>query len=127
MRKLLIGLALSVMATAAQAQWMVVGENTVGDKFYVDPTTKTRKGNIVRMWELADYAKPKVLQGKAYYSDRSYEQYDCEERTRQTLQSSVYAGKMATGEVVFSDNKPGNKFFSPPGTSGETILNFACK
>ncbi len=68
MRKLMIGLALSVMATAAQAQWVLVVQSTNGDKLYSDPTTKRRTGNFVRIWQMYEYAKPDAFNGKAYYS-----------------------------------------------------------
>jgi len=129
MRKLLIGLALSVMATAAQAQvqWVFVTENSRGDKFYADLSTKRRTGNVVRMWEVTDLAKPDVIKGKASYSDRAYTQNDCAERSRQILQIALFSGKMASGDLVASENQPSDKNFVAPGTVGETILNFACK
>jgi hypothetical protein len=127
MRKLLIGLVLSVMAVSAQAQWVFVSENENGTKFYADPATKRRTGKVVRIWEITEYSKPRVVKGKAYYSDRAYEQYDCAERTSQTLQITGFSGKMASGESVGSDAQPGNKTFVAPGTSVETMLNFACK
>jgi hypothetical protein len=123
MRKLLIGLALSVMAASAQAQWVFVAEGVSGNKVYADPATKSRNGHVVRIWELNDYAKSN---GKAQ-SDRSFMEINCAERTRQTLQVAMFARKMATGELVGSINKPVNKQFVPPGTISEAMLNFACK
>ncbi len=127
MRKLLIGLALSVMATAAHAEWVLVSTSADGNKTYAESTTKKRTGNMVRMWEILDYAKPTVFKGKAYQSDRDFVQYDCVESTVQNLQLVLFAGKMATGEIVGSENTPGNKSFVAPGTVGNTMLNFACK
>ena len=126
MRKLLIGLALSVMATAAQAQWVLVYE-TEGAKSYADPTTKRRTGNIVRVWELTDYINPDFFNGKAYYSDRAYVQNDCAERSRQVLEITGFTGRMASGDSVGSDSQPGKKRFVAPRTNGEEMLNFACK
>ncbi len=128
MRKLVIGLALSVTATAASAQWVFVAENSDGEKFYADPSTKTRKGNIVRMWEMQDYPKPKALgwRDKAH-SARFYEQYDCAERTSQTLQTHGFAGRALTGAQVGTVSQPSDKYFTPPNTPAEVILNFACK
>ena len=100
MRKLFLGLALSLMATAASAQWVLVGGSNVGDKYYGDPSTKRRTGNVVRMWEVSDYLKPSALDGKLVYSQRLYRQYDCAERTAQILQVSSFAGQMAAGEAL---------------------------
>ncbi len=127
MRKLLIGLALSLAAASAQAQWVLVTKSDQGDAYYVDPTTKTRKGNIVRIWGLQDYLKPEVVLGKAIYSDRVYRQYDCAERTSQTLQSNGFLGQMGSGDVVASRNQPGDIIFVAPRTVFDSLLNFACK
>ena len=127
MRILLIGLTLSVVATAAQAQWVLVTVGDNGDKFYADPTTKSRSGNVVRIWALQDYLKPDVIFGKLSYSDQVYLRFDCVERTRQILQENAFVGRMGTGESLGSSAKPGNKSFVAPGTAGNTMLNFACK
>ncbi len=128
MRELLIGLVLSVMATAANAGWVFVTElDDVADeiKYYANPTTKRRIGNIVRIWEITDYVKPQVLNGKSYFSTRTYEQYDCAERTQQTLQLTLFSEKMATG--LASDAKPAPKEFVEPESVGEALFDFACK
>ncbi len=127
MKRLLIGLVLSVMATAASAQWVLVHSGSNGDKFYADPTTKRRTGSVVRIWELQDYTKPEVFNGKVYYSYRSYGQYDCAEMTHQSLQGNSFAGKMGSGEVVSSSSKPTNKSFIAPGTVAESLIDLACK
>jgi hypothetical protein len=132
MRKLLIGLALSLVATvaAAQAQWVfVVTLAKSGDKFYADPTTKRRTGNVVRIWEIHDFVNPDVSHDgkKAYYSIRSYVQYDCSERTRLYLEVTGFSGKMASGGAVGSDSQMGRKSFVAPGSSGERLFNFACQ
>jgi hypothetical protein len=126
MRKLLIGLALSVMATAAQAQWVLVAEGKDGDKFYADPTTKRRTGNVVRIWQVSDFLKPSALNGKLIYSQRLYRQYDCVERTSQILQVNSFLGQMASGESLGADNTPDRKIFVPPRSIGEAMLDFVC-
>ncbi len=127
MRKLLIGLALSLFATVASAEWVLVTELDTGEKFYSDPTTKKRTGDIVRIWELQDYPKPVVLDGKPVYSMRLYYQYDCAERTTQILQNTTFAGKMATGDSFATSTQPGTKTFISPRTVSDTLINFACK
>jgi hypothetical protein len=129
MRKLLIGLVLSLVATVtlAQPQWVLVVTATDGDKTYADPSTKKRTGNVVRIWELRDSKNPVVVGGKALYSDRGYFQYDCSEGTRQYLQSAGFSGQMGTGELVGSDNRPSEKLFVAPGSVSEVLLNHACK
>jgi hypothetical protein len=127
MRKLLIGLALSVMATAVQAQWVFVGTAPNGNKWYADPTTKSRTGNVVRIWEIVDHVEPKLFDGQTYRSERALMQMDCFERTRQILKSEGFSGKMATGKWVGSNNKPSRTNVVPSDTFGWKMLNFACK
>jgi hypothetical protein len=129
MKRLLIGLALSLVATVtlAQPQWVLVVTATDGDKTYADPSTKRRTGNVVRIWELKDLKKPNVIDGKTHYSDRTYYQYDCSEGTRQYLQSAGFSGKMGTGELIGSTSEPSKKLFVAPGTVAEVLLNHACK
>jgi hypothetical protein len=127
MRKLLIGLALSVLASAAQAQWVLVAENDIGTKFYVDPETKRRTANVVRIWTLQDYTKPLPFGDKEALSSRLYSEYDCSERTRHVLQLAALSGRMATGETLLSVNQPNAKEFVAPGTVTDILLNHACK
>ena len=127
MKKLLIGLALSLVATAASAQWVFVTGNDLGSKFYADPATKRRTGNVVRMWFLYDHAKPSAWNGKVFSSSRTYFQYDCVEKTSQALQSALFSGNMLVGEIVDADNMPRDKSYVAPGTAGKIMLDFACK
>ncbi len=127
MRKLLMGLALSLVVTTASAEWVLVSTTSSGDKTYSDPMTKKRMGNMVRVWEINDYVAAEVFKGKAYQSDRAYVQYDCVESTVQHLQIALFAGKMATGELIESENKPGDKSFVAPGTVANLTLEFACR
>ncbi len=127
MKRLLIGLALSLLTAAAHSQWVFVTENENEAKVYADPSTKRRTGSVVRLWELASYGRPNVIEGTAYYSDRAYVQYDCAERTRQILQITGFAGKMASGDQVGSDNQPRRKSFIEPGSVGVSMINYACK
>ena len=127
MKKILMGLVLTVMATAANAEWVLVSEGANGNKTYSDPATKKRTGDVVRMWGITDYAKPEFADGKSFQSTRYYSQNDCAERTSQALQLTAFVGRMGTGERHGGFNTPGNKSYVEPGTVAEKMLNFACK
>ena len=126
MRTLLIGLVLSLIATASQAQWVLARENKAS-KIYTDPSTKRRTDNVVRMWVLYDYEDPQLWKDKTYHSHRAYLQFDCAERTRQILQASLFAGKMASGEVLGSKDEPDRQKFVAPETSFNDMLKIACQ
>ena len=54
MKRLLLGLMLLMTAGAASAEWTQSGDT---DPFihYVDRATIRRNGNLVKMWDLADF------------------------------------------------------------------------
>lgn len=114
------------MAATASAQWMLVDEGKNGDKFYADPTTKKRAGNVVRIWEMQDYLKPEIAVGKLSYSTVVYREYDCASKMVQTLQGTEFSGQMATGESLVTHTRSANKSFVPPRTVAYTMLNYAC-
>lgn len=127
MRKLLIGLALSVMATAASANWVLVANGNNGDNYYADPTTKKRTGNIVRIWVMQDYLKPEISSGKLSFSSVVYLEYDCINSKIKNLQGTEFLGQMATGEVLGTHKPTANEKFVPPGSVANIIFNYACK
>jgi len=126
MKRPILTTILSLACFAAYAEWVQIA-GTANLKIYVDSATLTHTGNLVRMWELHDFVKPRVAGGKPYYSARFYYEHDCIEKASRVLQISGFAGQMASGELVISDNKPGNMSFVEPRTTGATVLNFACK
>ncbi len=126
MKRLLIGLTLSLTATAASAGWVLIGTLN-GNSFYADPLTITRTGNIVRMYGMDDLAKPSVITGKASYSAGYNTQYDCAGKTIQILQIALFSGQMLTGEVLLSGTQNSDKVNVVSGTMHEAMLNFACR
>jgi len=128
MKRLLATTLLSLACFAAHAEWVLVSESLNREfKFYADPTTKKRTGNVVRVWQLHDYAKPHVVNIKPYYSDKIYMRYDCVEKTSQTLQIHSFVGRMGSGEMEGAANKPGDELSVPPNSITEQLLNFVCK
>jgi hypothetical protein len=43
------------------------------------------------------------------------------------LQFHGFAGQTLTGEQVVSVSQPSDKYFTPPNTPAELLLNIACK
>ena len=130
MKRLLTTIVLFLVCCAANAEWRFVSTDDTGDKYYADPATKKRTGNIVRIWTLVDYVKkPLVSHGIAAHSIRGYMQFDCNERSSLLLDMTAFNGNMGKGEIVLSGPMPADraKEFVAPGTNGNTMLNFACK
>ena len=107
-------------------EWVLIGTAS-GDKHYADPSTKSRTENVVSMWLLQDYAKPIPINGRASYSSRTYEQYDCAEKTRRPLQVSFFSGQMLAGETLLLFSQTSDKVFIAPDTIDQAMLNFACE
>ena len=70
LKRLLLGLMLLMIATAASAEWTIAGGNATADS-YVDRATIRRNGNFVKMWNLMDYKTvKKSVAGKSYLSEK---------------------------------------------------------
>jgi hypothetical protein len=56
---LILALILSVMFSSPSfADWKKVGENVIGDTFYVDFDRMRKHGGFVYFWYLTDYLEP---------------------------------------------------------------------
>ena len=128
MKRLLLGLMLLMIATAASAEWTIAGGNATADS-YVDRATIRRNGNFVKMWNLMDYKTvKKSVAGKSYLSSKVQREYaDCKEETTRLLALALYAGKMGTEGVVLWDSEASIKWSPmPPESPGEVLLEIAC-
>ena len=126
MKRLLMGLMLLMTATAASAEWILVGDN---DEFiqYVDRTTIRRNGNLVKIWGLRDFKTvQKAADGQSYLSSKTQEEYDCKEEKVRMLAFTVYDGKMGNGKVVESVYDATRWIPIAPESIGEAKWKKAC-
>ena len=128
MKKLLMGLMLLVTAGAAGAEWTAAGGT--GELIqYVDRATIRKSGNLVKMWDLADYktVQTSPSTGVSYFSDKGQREYDCKEEKRRLLAFTWFDGKMGSGKVVHNTSETSMKW-SPlqPGSIGEALWKIAC-
>ena len=125
MKRLLLGLMLLVTATAASAEWTVAGET---DNFiqYVDRATIRRNGNYVKMWDLLDYERVKVIGGKSDLSQRTQKEYDCKEEKKRILALTSFSGQMGNGTINYDDSNTGKWSPVAPGTVNEILWKIAC-
>jgi hypothetical protein len=121
-------MVLVTLSTSAVAEWIYVGENTTaGVTVYADPATIRRSGHIVRMWDLFDH-KTEVVEGdNRFLSQKGQQEYDCKEERTRPIYFISYAGNMANGKVVYTnDASPAKWRPVSPGTLSEAIWKFAC-
>ena len=127
MNKLLLTLMLALVSTSAMAEWTWAVEDAgVGITVYVDRTSISKTGNIVKILSLTDF---KTVQGKAksrFSSQKEQDEYDCKDGKIRILTSSKYSKNMGAGEVVFSDSVPSKWMPVAPGSANEVLWEIAC-
>ena len=109
-RQLLLWATIALLPMAnASAEWTGIGEGgaSVPSEFsaYVDFDTTALKDKIGSVWTLNDFKKPKAVSGQSISSTKVHFEYMCDQNKRRMLEFSWYAGKMGSGEVVFTKNE----------------------
>ena len=125
MKQLLLGLMLLVVSGTASAAWTVADENA-NNTLYVDRSTIRRSGNFVKMWNLFDYKKAKVIRGDSNLSARTQDEYDCAVEKLRQLAFTTFSGQMGSGAVNYTDSDTGKWEPVAPGSMGETMWKIAC-
>ena len=137
MKKLLILALATVMTQQAMAvNWVWIGENTAGDKFYIDSDsiqadTLVNGTPVMTAWTQIE---PKQAQdlggGKKFWTAKNFEYFDCRARKSALEYGATYDKR---GRAVWSGNIPSFSRYSSvnwrrvaPDSTGETILNFVC-
>jgi len=125
MNRLLLGLMFLLTATAARAEWTMIGD---GDNFilYVDTGTIRRNGDFVKMWSLVDLKTEEVVEGDSHLSRLVQDEYDCKEEMTRILAMSVFSGNMRSGRTVYTKSVIGKWRPVSPGSVGEGSYKIAC-
>lgn len=113
-----------IFSSTSFAEWTEVGQNEVGDTYYVDLKRIRKHDGFVYVWRLADYFKP------TQYGDLSaklYLQVDCKLFGMKVLSASFHKQPMGGGIPEFV-NSPENRGwdFPPPNSAGEAVLKYTC-
>jgi hypothetical protein len=119
----LLAFALLLAALPAHADLVKVFENIRGTTVHVDTSTLTPNGDKRRVIEIQNYREPGP---RGLLSMRLLKEYDCKNETAQIIAYTMYAGRMATGEMVGRVETPGElqKLTQNPGGTGG--FRFAC-
>lgn len=121
--KKFVALALLLAAHAAQAEWLVLGEQN-GASFYVDLQTVTGTGDTRQAWELLDMPEPDV---DGVRSLRFKMEYDCKGTRSRGLEMIAFADRMAAGkELSRLGADPEGWEDVEPGTMFDMRLRAAC-
>ena len=127
MKLTLLALLLLTVTSTARAEWVLYGHN---EKFgvYTDPATIHRSGELVKMWNMFEFKIAQVVaDGKAYWSAKTYNEYDCKDEHTRSLFFSWHSGKRGGGATVYShDGPPSNWRPISPRSVDETLWKIAC-
>ncbi|MES1982369.1 MAG: surface-adhesin E family protein [Pseudomonadota bacterium] len=118
----------SLAATNAQADnWVKIVGNQ--DQIAISMNTDSihTSGGIVEGWELFNFEKPDLFQGKAAYSVKYFYYRNCSDRTAALAHGLFYGRRNGEGAVI-SDNLASEVFYMDviPGTVGDKTLDFVC-
>lgn len=107
------------------ADWAFVAASEYVGRFYIDPHTIQKNGDIRRAQQLNSWNEP-LSDGS--HSMRYLMEYDCNELQDRSLEASVHSGPMGNGLLIRSFPFDAKSKFSrvKPGSVGLTILNYVC-
>ena len=113
----------------AYAEWVEIGISTSSVPFtvYVDPDTRRRKGNLVKMWMLFDHPTAQTSgTRKPFSSSKIQSQFDCEEERSRFLAWTNFSGHMGKGDVVISNSNETKWNPVQPESLDEVLWRLAC-
>lgn len=123
LKPLLALCTLLAISPIARAELVKVFENIRGTTVHVDTGTLTANGNKRRVNEVQDYREPGP---RGLLSMRLLKEYDCKNETAQIISYTMYAGHMASGDMIGRVETPGDvqKLTQNPGGTGG--FRYAC-
>ena len=122
-------IALWLLATAsggASAAWSLLGTTEGGADLYIDRATSSKSGHLVKVWVMEDYKGPRTFSGKTFQSAKLQHEYDCKDRQRRTVQSTLHSAQKGNGTVVHTGSTPTAWRPITPDTVAETMWKVAC-
>lgn len=107
-------------ATAAPANWTLVGTNTSGSTYEVDSNSVQRSGTTVTFWLRTKYGAGSVQEGQAdgYVALRKA---DCSDRSYADTQTNY----MKDGKV-FNTSGQEEKRYASPGSIAAAVIDKVC-
>lgn len=116
---------LILFCSAARADWQKIGENDA-ETAYVN-SIEPHGTHLVRMWGLFDLKTPGAFGDLTYSSMKIRREYRCKDKASRVIFMAAYAGKMAAGEMIYSNNMHYKWMAIQPDSAEEALWNVACK
>ncbi len=119
---------LMLTCLVSRAEWEVTSVASE-QVIYHDKQTKKSKGNIVRMWTMADFPEVRSEDFGNFLSMKTLDAFDCTEKTHALVRAIFYSEKLGTGSVVHSvqiKDKDLEWLEIKPATVAEDELAIAC-
>lgn len=86
---------------ATNSEWEPIGGSEV-NSWYISMRSMQSTEVGMKAWILQDYKKPEVLRGKASYSRKFLDEYDCSKKMRRPLFLVSYSEPMGKGVALSS-------------------------
>ena len=128
MKRIFAIVLLSFAYSSAAAEWVPL-DQTVKGKVYVDPKTKKRDGDMVRLWTLFDYIQGQgmMFNGVLVQSVKDQKQFDCKNDTFRMISFVGHPGAMGGDVALLSKDTPNAVWQSVvPETINQIIFDYAC-
>lgn len=126
MKRILIAVVMLVISSTAMAEWKTVVEDAQGNIVYVDPGTKKRNGDIVRIGVLTNYAKAQLNNDIIFLSHKEFTEFDCKKDRLKQLHQTVYDGRNASGKVVADIAAASDWLEVEPGWMAWYLMRYVC-
>lgn len=128
MKKIFIILTLSLISISALAGWTEFGGSSADGsvKTYYDRVSTRNKDQVIRVWQIKDYAKPQTVDNKTYLSVKSLLEVNCKSKMHRTLAYTYYNQNMGRGEPMYRNSNPAEWSNIAPDITGEAVRKFYC-
>ena len=125
MRKAIVMLLIAIVSKGAVAAWTEVGATAIFFA-YVDPSTISRVGSKVKMWDLFDFSITQTVMNKQFLSIKSQREFDCKEKSLRLHYTTFHSLKMGAGNIVNTSNLVRDWAPVSPESIDEILWKFAC-
>lgn len=116
---------LAYVNSSALADWTFLISAEDAD-WYVDHILIRKRGPMVKVWTLQQYATGKPLYSGEYLSAKTQAQIRCHSKQWRVLYFSWYSGPMGSGERVYTHETPGAWQAVAPDDFSEALYQVGC-